>query len=92
MVLAVPYISRLTKADMCLQGYIKSYFIIPGLIYGTALGSLADARIHETLSPRISRLLLAALDRGRPGMIGNGEAIWPNVHVVDGACAVNPEY
>ncbi|KAK7679039.1 hypothetical protein QCA50_017983 [Cerrena zonata] len=74
-------ISAIVEADE--QAYVKSHIVIPGLIYGIASGTVANAGIQETLSARISNLILAALDRGRLGMVGDGQAIWPNIHIDD---------
>ncbi|KAF4613973.1 hypothetical protein D9613_007770 [Agrocybe pediades] len=66
------------------QGYVKTYIILPGTIYGIATGSLVDAGLQNAHSQQIPRLVKLSLDRGRAGMVGEGKNIWPNVHIQDG--------
>ncbi|KAF9565241.1 NAD(P)-binding protein [Agrocybe pediades] len=65
------------------QGYVKTYIILPGTIYGIATGSLVDAGLQNAHSQQIPRLVRLSLDRGRAGMVGEGKNIWPNVHIQD---------
>ncbi|KAF8623670.1 hypothetical protein AX17_007368 [Amanita inopinata Kibby_2008] len=71
----------LVEADA--QGYVESYIILPGTIYGTASGPLVDLGLQNAHSQQIPKLVEAALDRGQGGMIGEGRNVWPNVHIDD---------
>ena len=71
--------------DLSRAGYARTYIITPGLVYGLASGTVFDAGIAKQTSIQIPSLIRAALDRKRSGMIGHGKAVWPNVHVDDGA-------
>jgi len=66
-----------------LKGYVKTYIVLPGTIYGIATGSLVDAGLQNPFSQQIPRLVKLSLMRGRAGMVGEGKNIWPNVHVHD---------
>lgn len=69
----------LTKADK--EGYVKTYIVLPGTIYGLASGPLVDSGIQNPRSQQIPRLIELSLNRGRAGMVGQGKNIWPNVHI-----------
>ncbi|KIY44023.1 hypothetical protein FISHEDRAFT_52388, partial [Fistulina hepatica ATCC 64428] len=69
----------ITEADK--EGYIKSYIVLPSVIYGLAGGPLVNAHIQNHRSIGVPLLLKNALDRGRAGMIGPGTAVWPHVHI-----------
>ncbi|KIY64072.1 NAD(P)-binding protein [Cylindrobasidium torrendii FP15055 ss-10] len=70
------------KADAA--GYIKSYLVIPGAIYGHADTVLSQAGIQKDndLGPRMSIGHTVAL-AGSPAAIGGGLNLWPWVHVED---------
>jgi len=63
------------------QGYLKSYIIAPGLIYGVASGALIATGIQNSLSIQMPALIGAALARGETGVIGKGLAVWPAVSI-----------
>lgn len=67
------------------QGYVKTYIVLPGTIYGVATGPLIDLRVQNPHSQQLPRLVRVSWDRGRGGMVGQGKNIWPNVHIEDGA-------
>ncbi|CAL1702836.1 unnamed protein product [Somion occarium] len=64
-------------------GYLRSYIVFPGTIYGVASGPFVEAGIQHPFSVQIPGLTLAALDRGQPGMVGKGLAIWPHISLDD---------
>ncbi|CAL1702850.1 unnamed protein product [Somion occarium] len=65
------------------QGYLKSYIVVPSLVHGIASGPLVDIGIQNPFSMQIPGFILAGLDRGQVGMVGEGRAIWSNVHIDD---------
>ncbi|KAI0644728.1 NAD-P-binding protein [Trametes meyenii] len=65
------------------EGYVKTYIVLPSTIYGLATGPLVDAGITNPQSQQIPALILAGIDRGQAGMVGEGKNIWPNVHIDD---------
>ncbi|KAI0674908.1 NAD-P-binding protein [Trametes maxima] len=65
------------------QGYVKTFIVLPSTIYGLARGPLVDAGIMNPQSQQIPALILASIDRGRAGMVGEGKNIWPDVHIDD---------
>ena len=65
------------------EGYVRSYVVLPSTIYGIAKNALTEAGVSNPHSMQIPALIKAALDRGRPGVIGKGKAYWPSVHIDD---------
>ncbi|KAF8199610.1 hypothetical protein BJ912DRAFT_844564, partial [Pholiota molesta] len=72
---------ELVKADN--EGYVKTYIILPSMVYGLPSGRLVDQGIQNCRATAIPSLVRAALIRGRGGMIGPGMNYWPNVHIED---------
>jgi len=71
----------LIKADK--EGYVRTYIVLPGTIYGLATGPLVDSGIQNPHSQQIPRLIKLSLNRGRAGMVGMGKNIWPNVYITE---------
>ncbi|PFH53081.1 hypothetical protein AMATHDRAFT_138304, partial [Amanita thiersii Skay4041] len=71
----------LVEADN--QGYVHTYIILPGTIYGEASGPLVDLGVQNAYSQQIPRLVKLSLQRGQAGMVGEGKNTWPNVHIDD---------
>ncbi|KAJ7452814.1 NAD(P)-binding protein [Mycena latifolia] len=70
----------ITQADT--EGYIKSYIILPAVIFGLATGRFVDLGLQNSHSPfLIPWLGRASLDRGQSGMVGEGKNIWSNVEI-----------
>ncbi|KAJ6599760.1 hypothetical protein DFH09DRAFT_1021199 [Mycena vulgaris] len=69
----------LIEADK--EGYIKSYIILPSLIYGIATGPFVAAGLQNAHSIQVPTLINASLDRGQGGMVGAGKNLWPNVEI-----------
>ena len=65
------------------KGYVKSYIVMPGLIYGIPDNPLVDAGIQHPNSIAIPALIKVALDRKQPGIVGQGVSRWPNISVED---------
>ena len=58
--------------------------MLPSTIYAIADTPLAKNGLQNPHSQQIPMLIKAALARGRPGMVGKGLALWPDVHIDDG--------
>ena len=71
----------LVQADS--EGYVRSHIIAPSTIYGIAQHSLVGAGIANSHSLQIPALIKASLARKRAGMVGEGKALWPDVHIDD---------
>ncbi|KAF8223098.1 NAD(P)-binding protein [Tricholoma matsutake] len=65
------------------EGYVKTYIILPSMIYGIATGQLVEQGIQNPHSVQIPWLIKSSIDRGQAGMVGLGKNLWPNVHVED---------
>jgi hypothetical protein len=74
----------MTYTEETAKGYVKTYIVLPGTIYGLASGPLVDLGIQNPRSQQIPRLIQRSLERGRAGMVGEGKNIWPNVHITEG--------
>jgi len=70
---------ELINADK--EGYVKVYIIIPAIIYGIATGELVEQGIQNPHTITLSWFVRMALDRGRPGVVGAGKNVWPNVDI-----------
>ncbi|KAI0737089.1 hypothetical protein C8Q80DRAFT_1214827 [Daedaleopsis nitida] len=57
--------------------------VLPSTIYGIADHDLAKTAVANRASIQIPTLIKAAVARKRAGMVGEGKAIWPNVHIDD---------
>jgi hypothetical protein len=67
----------------CLSGYVKTYIILPGTIYGIATGPLVDLALQNPHSQQVPSLIKLGIDRGQGGVVGLGKNIWPHVHISD---------
>ncbi|TFK27194.1 NAD-P-binding protein [Coprinopsis marcescibilis] len=65
------------------EGYVKTYIVLPSLIYGRASGPLVDAGLQNPRSQIIPQLVHAAISRGRAGVLGKGANICSNVHIAE---------
>ncbi len=70
-------------AEADTQGYVRAYIVLPSLIYGFATHRLVKAGVSNSISIQIPFLIRASLARKQAGMIGQGKALWPDVHIDD---------
>ncbi|KAI0033233.1 NAD(P)-binding protein [Vararia minispora EC-137] len=63
------------------EGYLKSYIVLPSLIYGTLTGRLADLGISNKHSIAVPLLVKVGVARGQGGMAGEGRNTWPHVEI-----------
>ncbi|KAK0200261.1 hypothetical protein DFS33DRAFT_1387469 [Desarmillaria ectypa] len=71
--------SELVNADEA--GYIRSYIIIPGAIFGTLSGVLSRAEIQRSNLPITNILIPPARDYGTGVTVGEGHNRWPVVDI-----------
>ncbi|KAK0452926.1 uncharacterized protein EV420DRAFT_631380 [Desarmillaria tabescens] len=71
--------SELVNADE--EGYIRSYIIIPGAIFGTSSGVLSRAEIRRSNFPIMNILTPPARDHGTGVIVGEGYNRWPVVDI-----------
>ncbi|KAJ7495586.1 hypothetical protein FB451DRAFT_1360298 [Mycena latifolia] len=69
----------ITQADA--EGYIKSYIILPAVIFGLATGRFVDLGLQNPHSMLIPWLIKTSLDRGQSCMVGEGKNVWSNVEI-----------
>jgi len=62
------------------DGYVRTYIVLPSIIYGIATGKLFDLGISRSHSI-VPMSIKASLDRGQGGMFGEGKNIWANVEI-----------
>jgi len=75
---------EIVKADK--EGYVKTYIVLPPVIYGLAKTRFVDAGIQNPRSIMIPTLIKLALARGEAGMIGDGKNVWDNVEIHERMC------
>lgn len=75
----------LTFVNADTEGWMKTYIVMPGMIYGAASSPLVDAGIQYSRSRGLPLGMNPTISRGRPGVIGKGLTVWATVHVEDTA-------
>jgi hypothetical protein len=58
------------------QAQIRAFIILPSTIYGINKTEVAERGIGNPQSQQVPTLIRASIDRGRSGMVGNGQNIW----------------
>ncbi|KAJ3532955.1 hypothetical protein NM688_g7347 [Phlebia brevispora] len=71
--------------DADVQGYIKTYIVMPGLIYGTVVSPMVAAGVQNSNTRALEYMISPALDRRQAGVVGAGLSRWGSVHVDDAA-------
>ena len=74
--------------DADTAGYVRAYLVDPSTVFGAPTNELAAAGLTNTHSIQIPVLIQAALARKQAGMVGEGKAIWPAIHVDDSESAL----
>ncbi|KZP06728.1 NAD(P)-binding protein, partial [Athelia psychrophila] len=74
---------EVVKADA--DGYVKTYIIMPGAVWGIPTGRVADSGAQHMYSMLLPWLVQAAIKRSRGGFVGLGKNLWPHVEVNDTA-------
>ncbi|KAF7349072.1 NmrA domain-containing protein [Mycena venus] len=63
----------LAIVDADMQGYINSYIVLPGIVFGTPRGILAEARVQNTTNLGFTSILSASFARRAAGFVGEGK-------------------
>ena len=71
---------------LVLIGYLRSYIIAPGTVYGLSSGKIAEIGVQYCHSVQIPFFIRNALVRGHVGIAEKGENVWPCVHISDREC------
>lgn len=69
-----------------LVGYVRSYIILPGTIYGLPSGKIADIGLQNRHSKQVPYFIRNALEKGYVSVADKGENVWPCVHISDRKC------
>jgi nucleoside-diphosphate-sugar epimerase len=64
-------------------GYVRTYIVMPPVVYGIASGPLFDVKIANRHSILLPIVINSAIERKQAGMFGAGRNVWPLVHVND---------
>ncbi len=72
-------------AEYDMQGYARTYIVVPSVVFALATGKLVDAGIMNRHSMLAPLLLKAGLDRGQAGVTGEGKNLWPAVELNESA-------
>lgn len=67
----------------CDEGYVRTYIVSPGLVYGLASGPLVDAGIQNKHSIVVPAFIKSSVDRGQSYRYGKGLNIWGSVGLGD---------
>jgi nucleoside-diphosphate-sugar epimerase len=67
------------------EGYVRAYLVFPSVIFGLGTGPIFDAKLANPHSILVPMYVKTAVDRGQPGMVGDGKNVWPVVHIRDTA-------
>ncbi|KAJ7123462.1 hypothetical protein C8R44DRAFT_980830 [Mycena epipterygia] len=70
---------ELVEADK--QGYVKTYIVVPGTIYGTATGKVADSGAQHTRNRLLINLCRSAVVRQEAFIVGEGKNEWAHVEI-----------
>jgi len=76
-----PFDLEILNADK--EGYVKSYLLVIPVVYGEPKSRFVDAGIQHSRCAMIILLGKPALDRGEPGVVGEGKNVWSIVDVND---------
>ncbi|KAJ7091300.1 hypothetical protein C8R43DRAFT_1050133 [Mycena crocata] len=63
------------------QGYTDTYIVLPGVVYGTPHGVLAEAGVQNPSNFATTGLIQVSVERGAAGIVGEGKNITSHVDV-----------
>ncbi|KAJ7663167.1 hypothetical protein DFH06DRAFT_1189514 [Mycena polygramma] len=78
--------------DADTQGYIDSYIVFPGLVFGTPHGLLADAGVQNPTNFAVTGYIKASFARRAAGLVGEGKNLISIVDVTETADLVETLY
>ena len=71
------------------EGYVRTYIVLPTLVYGVAANPLAEAGIAGAHCKFVVQIgIKQAIAAGEVGQIGEGSNVWPIVDISDREFAV----
>jgi len=65
------------------EGYVKSFIVVPGIVYGTPSGKLVDLGAQKTVTGVVKLVVQFAIANGGAIIPGEGKNKWAYVHVND---------
>jgi nucleoside-diphosphate-sugar epimerase len=68
---------------MATTGYVRTYIVSPGMIYGLASGPVLSAGLAKRQSFPVSWVIKAGAANGSVGTFADGSSVWPYVHIDD---------
>ena len=77
----------LVRADK--EGYVKTYIITPGTVFGPVEGPLVDAGVQHQHSVQVPALVGASVARKQAGYIGAGKNVWSAVSNKDSTSRIS---
>ncbi|KAJ7134065.1 hypothetical protein C8R43DRAFT_1205642 [Mycena crocata] len=63
------------------EGYVKTYIVLPGTIYGLATGTIATAGAHNTRNQLLVNFCNMGVNRKEAFFVGEGKNEWTHVEV-----------
>ena len=89
MVLVVDIRTVLKRCGGSLVGYVRTYIVLPALVYGVAVNPLVEAGIAKAHSRFVVQSIIKqAIGSGEVGQIGEGSNVWAIVDINECDCAV----
>ncbi|KAJ7661706.1 hypothetical protein B0H17DRAFT_320768 [Mycena rosella] len=70
---------ELVEAD--LQGYVRTYIVVPGAVYGIATGKVANSGAQNTRNKLFGLFCHMSFARKAAFMIGEGKNEWPHIEI-----------
>ncbi|VDB84746.1 unnamed protein product [Peniophora sp. CBMAI 1063] len=67
------------------EGFVRSYIVLPSIVYGVLKGPLVDAGITHAYSMAMTWAAKLSIERGQGAQVGKGLNRWPAVHIDDTA-------
>lgn len=74
-------VGKFSSYDQILIGYLKTYLVIPSVIWGLASGRLAELGVQNRHSIAIPWILKRAVAQGKVRVVGEGKHIWGGVQI-----------
>ncbi|KAF7351967.1 NmrA domain-containing protein [Mycena venus] len=74
------------------QEYTDTYIVLPGIVYGTPHGILADAGVQNLTNLALTGYIKASFDRRAAGIVGKGKNLISHVDVTEVADLVETLY
>ncbi|KAF9002122.1 NAD(P)-binding protein [Cyathus striatus] len=64
-------------------GYVKTFIVMPGTIFGVAKTKLTELGVQNRFSYPVATIIRISLARGKPAVVGEGKNVWPFVSIED---------